>query len=74
MIDGRPVMVRSVTPESDRRVSLRLGSEDAAPMPDWQPGADVDLRLPGFVRSYFLVRRPLDLAHRRAAREAFARR
>jgi hypothetical protein len=74
MIDGRPVIARSVTRESDCRVSLRLGSADAAPMPDWQPGADVDLRLPGFVRSYFPCGGPLTLAHRRAAREAFARR
>lgn len=42
--------------EADSVMSVRLGALDGSPMPDWSPGAHIDLLLPvGLVRQYSIV-------------------
>lgn len=42
--------------EADSVVSVRLGALDGSPLPDWSPGAHLDLVLPiGLVRQYSIV-------------------
>ena len=53
--------IRSVLIPADRVVSIELGASDGAPLPDWTPGAHIDLHLPsGLVRSYSLHGDPRD--------------
>jgi ferredoxin-NADP reductase len=53
--------IRSVHSPADRVVSIGLGASDGSPLPDWAPGAHIDLHLPsGLVRSYSLHGDPRD--------------
>lgn len=53
--------IRSVYSPADRVVSIELGASDGAPLPGWDPGAHIDLRLPsGLARSYSLHGDPGD--------------
>ncbi|AYC35008.1 oxidoreductase [Pseudomonas cavernae] len=47
--------------EAEGVISLELQASDAAPLPEWSPGAHIDLLLPsGLVRQYSLCGDPLD--------------
>lgn len=49
-------------------VALRLGSSDAADLPEWTPGAHLDVILPsGTMRQYSLCGEPTDRRHYRIA-------
>ena len=49
------LQVLQTTTESDSVVSLELGTSDGRPMPEWQPGAHIDVMLAnGLVRQYSL--------------------
>jgi ferredoxin-NADP reductase len=53
--------IRSVDSPADRVVSIELGASDGSPLPDWTPGAHIDLYLPsGLIRSYSLHGDPRD--------------
>ena len=53
------VVVERVTRESTGVVSLTLVAADGAPLPQWHPGAHIDLVLPGgLLRQYSLCGRP----------------
>jgi ferredoxin-NADP reductase len=53
--------IRSVRSPADRVVSIELGASGGSPLPAWDPGAHIDLRLPsGLVRSYSLHGDPRD--------------
>jgi ferredoxin-NADP reductase len=57
----RPLVVRARRDEADGVVSLTLAAPDGGPLPRWQPGAHLDLRLPsGRRRSYSLCGDPAD--------------
>jgi ferredoxin-NADP reductase len=50
------LVVADRRPVADGVVSLRLSRPDGAPLPDWEPGAHVDLKLDGgLVRQYSLT-------------------
>lgn len=58
-MSARPVRVVQLRWEAEGVASLRLRSIDGAPLPEWAPGAHVDLVLPsGVVRQYSLCGRP----------------
>lgn len=61
--------------EADGVVSLVLADPDGADLPPWEPGAHVDLCLPGFARQYSLCGAPADRSRYRIAvlREAEGR-
>lgn len=60
--------VRSMTWEAEDVLSLVLVDADAQPLPTWEPGAHVDLKLPGgFVRQYSLCGDPKQLGSYRIA-------
>ncbi|MCS6922140.1 MAG: PDR/VanB family oxidoreductase, partial [Elioraea sp.] len=53
----------TIRPLAERVIELELRSRDGVPLPEWTPGAHVDLVLPGDVaRSYSLVGDPADRA------------
>ncbi len=55
------LIIRTVRREATDVVSLDLIHPDGAPLPEWQPGAHVNLHLPsGIVRSYSLHGDPAD--------------
>ncbi|WP_329110658.1 PDR/VanB family oxidoreductase [Micromonospora sp. NBC_01699] len=55
------LLVSQVSWESDGVVSIRLVHPDGVPLPPWQPGAHLDVRLPsGTVRQYSLCGDPAD--------------
>lgn len=57
------VEVTDVTREADGVVSLRLEHTLGEPLPSWEPGAHIDVRLPnGLVRQYSLCSLPDDPA------------
>ncbi|PXY28444.1 PDR/VanB family oxidoreductase [Prauserella muralis] len=57
----RTLLVRQVTWEAEGVLSLRLTDPDGGLLPEWQPGAHVDLVLPsGRVRQYSLCGDPAD--------------
>ena len=57
----RTMVVRQVRWEADGVLSLQLCSADGTPVPEWTPGAHVDLVLPsGLVRQYSLCGDPAD--------------
>lgn len=57
----RELVVARRTAASDGVVELHLESPDGGPLPEWQPGAHVDLLLPsGTVRQYSLAGDPAD--------------
>lgn len=62
-VDSPPMrlLVRSLSHESDGVLSLELVDPDGADLPEWSPGAHVDLRLPGDLsRQYSLSGDPSD--------------
>jgi ferredoxin-NADP reductase len=53
--------VRQLRWEADRVISLELEQPDSSPLPGWDPGAHIDLHLPGaLVRQYSLCGSPAD--------------
>jgi ferredoxin-NADP reductase len=57
----RRALVTQIRREADGVVSLRLEDPDGAALPEWEPGAHLDLRLPsGVVRQYSLCGDPAD--------------
>jgi ferredoxin-NADP reductase len=45
-LTGHPLLVEEVRREAEGVVSLRLVHPDGKPLPEWAPGAHVDLLLP----------------------------
>lgn len=61
-VDWLPVTVTAGRVEADQVISLTLTGE--GPLPAWEPGAHIDLRLPsGLVRQYSLCGDPADPAY-----------
>ncbi|MCE7011325.1 PDR/VanB family oxidoreductase [Kibdelosporangium philippinense] len=55
------LVVRKVKTEAEDVVSLTMSTEDWSPLPTWQPGCHIDLRLPsGTERQYSLCGDPED--------------
>nr|WP_042193083.1 PDR/VanB family oxidoreductase [Kibdelosporangium sp. MJ126-NF4]CEL20549.1 Vanillate O-demethylase oxidoreductase [Kibdelosporangium sp. MJ126-NF4]CTQ89460.1 Vanillate O-demethylase oxidoreductase (EC 1.14.13.-) [Kibdelosporangium sp. MJ126-NF4] len=62
------LVVRKVNPEAEDVVSLTMSAPDWSPLPTWQPGCHVDLRLPsGTTRQYSLCGDPEDRSTYRIA-------
>ena len=62
-LDGHLLLLEEVRREAEGVVSLRLVHPDGKPLPEWAPGAHVDLLLPsGLVRQYSLCGDPGDLS------------
>jgi len=59
--------VESMTFEAEGVVSLTLVDLDLGWLPEWSPGAHIDLRLPPCVRQYSLCGDPADRQHYRVA-------
>ena len=58
-----PVLVRRMTLAAEKVMSVELERCDGGPLPDWSPGAHVDVALPnGLVRQYSLCGEPDDRA------------
>ncbi|WAH53371.1 PDR/VanB family oxidoreductase [Pseudescherichia vulneris] len=56
MSDVLEVMVDGIWRQGERSLAVRLMAEDGAPLPDWQPGAHIDVHLPcGIIRQYSLT-------------------
>jgi ferredoxin-NADP reductase len=59
-----PLRVTRVTWEAEGVVGVRLSAPDGSPLPPWEPGAHIDVRLPsGLARQYSLCGDPQDLRH-----------
>lgn len=58
--DQTAVIVHKITPAADGVVTVTIGPAGRSELPPWQPGAHVDLCLPGFVRQYSLCGNPDD--------------
>ena len=56
--DQLTMVIRDIRREADAVISLVLGLPDGGVLPAWQPGAHVDLVLPGLVRQYSLCGNP----------------
>ncbi|MFF9040566.1 PDR/VanB family oxidoreductase [Streptomyces sp. NPDC014892] len=63
----RQVLVRSMTRESEGVLSLELVDPVGAALPDWEPGAHVDLHVGDHVRQYSLCGTPEDIRRYRVA-------
>jgi ferredoxin-NADP reductase len=64
----REVVVRERTCEAEDVVSLRLAAVDGSDLPAWEPGAHVDVHLPGgLLRQYSLCGDPTDRSQYRIA-------
>ncbi|MER6940523.1 PDR/VanB family oxidoreductase [Nocardioides sp. NPDC127514] len=62
------LLVKQMTLEADGVLSLRLVHPDGGPLPEWSPGAHVDLTLKGsLVRQYSLCGDPADRGSYRVA-------
>lgn len=62
------LLVRRMTWEADGVLSLVLADPDGKPLPDWRPGAHVDIEFPnGVTRQYSLCGEPDDLSYYRVA-------
>jgi ferredoxin-NADP reductase len=62
------LLVREVRREADDVVSVRLAAWNGAPLPEWQPGCHLDVRLPsGRRRQYSLCGDPADRTSYRIA-------
>lgn len=60
---GHPLLVEEVRREAEGIISLRLVHPDGKPLPEWAPGAHVDVLLPsGLVRQYSLCGDPGELS------------
>ena len=56
MSDVLEVIVDGIWRQGERSLAVRLMAEDGAPLPDWQPGAHIDVHLPcGIIRQYSLT-------------------
>src|ERR1700754_3555349 len=56
--------VTRVTWEAEGVVGVRLSTRDGSPLPHWEPGAHIDVRLPsGLPRQYSLCGDPQDRRH-----------
>lgn len=64
---ARQVLVRSMTRESEGVLSLDLVDPAGAALPDWEPGAHVDLHVDGRIRQYSLCGTPWDTRRYRVA-------
>jgi ferredoxin-NADP reductase/DMSO/TMAO reductase YedYZ heme-binding membrane subunit len=65
---GLQLLIGQTTWEADDVVSLRLRSPDGAALPDWEPGAHIELALPsGLCRRYSLCGDPADTSSYRIA-------
>jgi ferredoxin-NADP reductase/DMSO/TMAO reductase YedYZ heme-binding membrane subunit len=65
---GMQLLIGQTTWEADNVLSLRLRSPDGAPLPDWEPGAHIELALPsGRLRQYSLCGDPDDARSYRIA-------
>lgn len=63
-VTGLPLRVTRVSWEAEGVVGLRLAAKDASPLPSWEPGAHIDVRLPsGLTRQYSLCGDPRDRRH-----------
>jgi ferredoxin-NADP reductase len=58
--DQLTMVVRGIRREADGVVSVVLALPAGGELPNWEPGAHVDLVLPGMVRQYSLCGRPDD--------------
>lgn len=59
-----PLRVTRVSWEAQGVLGLRLAAKDAVPLPPWEPGAHIDVRLPsGLSRQYSLCGDPGDRRH-----------
>ncbi len=64
----RDMLVKDVRWEADDVISIGLAQVDGSDVPEWTPGAHVDLVLPsGLVRQYSLCSRPQDRKELRVA-------
>ncbi|WP_048877019.1 cytochrome P450/oxidoreductase [Saccharomonospora saliphila] len=63
----RTVVVEEVTREADGIVGLTLADPTGAALPDWSPGAHIDLDLGGVTRQYSLCGDPADRHRYRVA-------
>lgn len=63
--DQLRLIVQHRSQEADGVVSLVLADAGGAELPRWEPGAHVDLCLPGFTRQYSLCGNPADRHHYR---------
>lgn len=55
------VQITGMRLEAEGVISLELQAQDQAPLPEWSPGAHIDLLLPsGLVRQYSLCGDPMD--------------
>lgn len=64
-MDPLRLVVRRRSQEADGVISLVLADAEGAELPEWEPGAHVDLCLPGFTRQYSLCGDPSDRHHYR---------
>lgn len=56
MSDVLKVMVDGMWRQGDNCLAIRLTGTNGAPLPDWQPGAHIDVHLPcGIIRQYSLT-------------------
>lgn len=55
------LMIRSMRVEADGVLSLELVDPDGGILPEWEPGAHIDLGLPTIMRQYSLCGDPADL-------------
>jgi ferredoxin-NADP reductase len=59
-----PLRVTRVTWEAEGVVGMRLSAPDGRPLPHWEPGAHIEVRLPsGLTRQYSLCGDPQDRRH-----------
>jgi ferredoxin-NADP reductase len=66
--ERQELLVKQMTWEADGVLSLALAHPDGKPLPEWTPGAHVDLRLRGsLVRQYSLCGDPADETRYRVA-------
>lgn len=66
--ERQELLVKQMTWEADGVLSLALAHPDGKPLPEWTPGAHVDLRLKGsLVRQYSLCGDPADESRYRVA-------
>jgi ferredoxin-NADP reductase len=59
------LIVRQVVREADGVVSVLLADAEGGELPPWEPGAHIDLCLPGITRQYSLCGDPADRHHYR---------
>jgi ferredoxin-NADP reductase len=61
---GLPLRVTRASWEAEGVIGLRLAAKDASPLPSWEPGAHIDVRLPsGLSRQYSLCGDPRERRH-----------